>query len=106
MASAIESFRFCNLDKTQTRDYISITGDWRSGCDAIVSGPMSRRGRLIIYNRARPMMKKRRNFRYPEGIHLSAQRILQGDLLSIRRVLFIAAAKLIFAIPVQPVPRS
>lgn len=52
-------------------------------------------GRLIIYNRATDV-EKAKEFRYPEGIYLSALRILRDDLLSIRRV-FIAAAKLIFA---------
>lgn len=41
--------------------------------------------------------EKAKEFRYPEGIYLSALRILRDDLLSIRR-LFIAAAKLIFAV--------
>lgn len=58
--------------------------------------------RLIIYNRERAD-EKAKEFRYPEGIYLSSARILQDDLLSIRRV-FIAAAKLIFARLVQPVP--
>lgn len=40
--------------------------------------------------------EKAKEFCYPEGIYLSALRILRDDLLSIRR-LFIAAAKLIFA---------
>jgi len=41
--------------------------------------------------------EKAKEFRYPEGIYLFALRILQDDLLSIRR-LFIATAKLIFAV--------
>lgn len=41
--------------------------------------------------------EKAKKFRYPEGIYLSALRILRDDLLSIRR-LFIAAVKLIFAV--------
>lgn len=41
--------------------------------------------------------EKSKEFRYPEGIYLSALRILRDDLLSIRH-LFIAAAKLIFAV--------
>lgn len=69
-------------------------GDRRSEYDRIPTNVAP--DQLIMCNRA-TVDEKAKEFRYLEGIYLSALRILRDDLLSIRR-LFIAAAKLIFAV--------